>query len=88
VKVPTCDHGAATTDTEAVTRCACGAVNVEFVGWVRPGDLLAVVEMLRAEIDMLRGVGCSEDGDGPCGACLKCALSGQHVQSRAVGGMA
>jgi hypothetical protein len=21
---------------------------------------------------MLRGVGCSEDGDGPCGVCLKC----------------
>lgn len=26
-----------------------------------------------AEVDMLRGVGCMEDGDGPCGACRKCA---------------
>lgn len=26
-----------------------------------------------AEIDMLRGVGCMEDGDGPCGVCRKCA---------------
>lgn len=29
--------------------------------------------MARAEVEMLRGVGCDEDGDGPCGACLKCA---------------
>lgn len=36
-------------------------------------------ESLIAEIEMLRGVGCSEDGDGPCGACLKCALAGQHA---------
>ena len=27
----------------------------------------------RAEVEMLRGVGCMEDGDGPCGACRKCA---------------
>ena len=27
----------------------------------------------RAEAEMLRGVGCSEDGDGPCGVCRKCA---------------
>lgn len=26
-----------------------------------------------AEVDMLRGVGCMEDGDGPCGVCRKCA---------------
>lgn len=26
-----------------------------------------------AEVEMLRGVGCNEDGDGPCGACIKCA---------------
>lgn len=26
-----------------------------------------------AEVDMLRGVGCMEDGDGSCGACRKCA---------------
>lgn len=25
------------------------------------------------EVEMLRGVGCSENGDGPCGVCLKCA---------------
>lgn len=34
-------------------------------------------DALRAEVNMLRGVGCDElDGDdvrGPCGACLKCA---------------
>lgn len=43
-------------------------------------------EMLRAEIDMLRGVGgCMEDGDGPCGVCIKCALRGDHVESRKTG---
>lgn len=26
-----------------------------------------------AEVDVLRGVGCNVDGDGPCGACRKCA---------------
>jgi hypothetical protein len=26
----------------------------------------------QAEIDMLRGVGCEEEGDGPCGVCVKC----------------
>lgn len=30
---------------------------------------------LAAEVEMLRGVGCDEDGDGPCGACIKCARS-------------
>lgn len=34
-------------------------------------------DALKAEVSMLRGVGCDElDGDdvrGPCGACLKCA---------------
>ena len=38
---------------------------------------LAAVEAERdqktAEVETLRGVGCNEDGDGPCGACLKCA---------------
>lgn len=34
---------------------------------------------LRAEVAMLRGVGCNEDGDGSCGACLKCAIAGRHV---------
>jgi len=33
----------------------------------------AALETSQAEVDMLRGVGCNEDGDGPCGACLKCA---------------
>ena len=28
---------------------------------------------LMAEVEMLRGVGCDEDGDGPCGVCIKCA---------------
>ncbi|MET0410403.1 MAG: hypothetical protein ABW217_03865 [Polyangiaceae bacterium] len=36
-------------------------------------ELCAEAERLRAEVEMLRGVGCAEDGDGPCGACLKCA---------------
>jgi hypothetical protein len=26
-----------------------------------------------AEVDVLRGVGCEEDGDGSCGVCRKCA---------------
>jgi hypothetical protein len=26
-----------------------------------------------AEVDVLRGAGCEEDGDGPCGVCRKCA---------------
>lgn len=36
-------------------------------------DPSADVERVTAEVEMLRGVGCSEDGDGPCGVCLKCA---------------
>lgn len=39
----------------------------------RVRELEAGRDMARAEVEMLRGVGCSEDGDGPCGACLKCA---------------
>ena len=35
--------------------------------------LTGEVERLTAEVEMLRGVGCLEDGDGPCGACRKCA---------------
>lgn len=34
--------------------------------------LIAEVRRLRAEVEMLRGVGCLEDGDGPCGCCVKC----------------
>lgn len=30
-------------------------------------------DMKCAEVEMLRGVGCMEDGDGPCGVCRKCA---------------
>ena len=30
------------------------------------------VKSVQGEVDFLRGVGCMEDGDGPCGACLKC----------------
>lgn len=36
--------------------------------------LLAEVERLTAEVEVLRGVGCMEDGDGPCGVCRKCAF--------------
>lgn len=39
----------------------------------RAKGLLESLAMVRGEVDMLRGVGCLEDGDGPCGACLKCA---------------
>ena len=48
----------------------------EFIASAR-GDvpaLLAEVERLTAEVEMLRGVGCMEDGDGPCGVCRKCAF--------------
>jgi hypothetical protein len=31
----------------------------------------------RAEVDMLRGVGCNEGGDGPCGVCIKCVVRGK-----------
>lgn len=43
-------------------------------------------EMLRAEVQMLRGVGCMENGDGPCGVCRKCAWSegAMQMQLRAV----
>jgi hypothetical protein len=42
--------------------------------------LVAEVRRLWAEVEMMRGVGCEEDGDGPCGACIKCALKGNHVK--------
>jgi hypothetical protein len=38
----------------------------------RDAEQEAVI-VLRGEVEMLRGVGCNEGGDGPCGACLKCA---------------
>lgn len=50
-------------------------------------DMLAAadtINMLRAEVEMLRGVGCSEDGDGPCGACIKCAKAGTYAGQTAV----
>ena len=28
----------------------------------------------RAEVDVLRGVDCEADGDGPCGVCIKCKV--------------
>lgn len=34
--------------------------------------LVEALNNARAEVEMLRGVGCNEDGDGPCGACVKC----------------
>ena len=37
-----------------------------------------------AEIEMLRGVGCLEDGDGPCGVCIKCLrLRAERAEARA-----
>lgn len=39
----------------------------------RLSETIAERDAARAEVDMLRGVGCGEDGDGPCGACLKCS---------------
>lgn len=41
-------------------------------------DLFDELERLRAEVEMLRGVGCRETKEGepesgPCGACLRCA---------------
>jgi len=31
------------------------------------------LQVARAEVNVLRGVHCCADGDGPCGVCLKCA---------------
>ena len=48
----------------------------------RNGDawvLACQIDNLTAEIDVLRGEGCNVDGDGPCGACIKCALAGRYV---------
>jgi hypothetical protein len=45
-------------------------------------DPSADVERVTAEVEMLRGVGCCEDGDGPCGVCLKCARR-ERDESRA-----
>lgn len=42
------------------------------------------IEQLEAEVNMLRGVGCNEDGDGPCGACMKCAIAILHVAQQNV----
>lgn len=41
-------------------------------------ELSERAEKAEAEISMLRGVGCSEDGDGPCGACIKCYKAGTY----------
>ena len=35
-------------------------------------EAIADIERLQTEVEMLRGVGCSEDGDG---VCIKCAKS-------------
>lgn len=43
----------------------------------------AIARQLRAEVDMLRGVDCEADGDGPCGACLKCARASAIVEAAA-----
>lgn len=52
-------------------------------GWA----LLDEVTALRAEVEMLRGVGCMEDGDGPCGVCRKCAYrrGAEAMRESAVG---
>ena len=34
--------------------------------------LKAQLEQITAERDVLRGVDCEADGDGPCGVCIKC----------------
>jgi hypothetical protein len=43
-------------------------------------------EQKQAEIDMLRGVGCMEDGDGPCGCCVKCMRAQIDSARQALGG--
>jgi hypothetical protein len=48
-------------------------------------EQIAKQAALEAEIDVLRGSGCEEDGDGPCGGCLKCAeRRGWNAASHAV----
>jgi len=51
---------------------------------VRALDLAA---MRQGEIEMLRGVGCNEDGDGPCGACLRCLRVRAEAAERTLGGL-
>jgi hypothetical protein len=36
-------------------------------------EALASLDVARAEVAVLRGEDCLVDGDGPCGACLKCS---------------
>jgi hypothetical protein len=38
------------------------------------------LEMKTAEVEVLRGVGCRADGDGPCGVCLKCAHATAYAE--------
>lgn len=56
------------------------------------GEILKLrqrLEFARAEVEMLRGVGCCEDGDGPCGACLQCARTERDdLRSRLASAMA
>lgn len=47
-----------------IAACNCGS-------WHTGPNLRA--EALQAEVEVLRGVDCMADGDGPCGVCLKCA---------------
>lgn len=56
-----------------------GAINDQVRLLREVGSLLrqlrnAVVErdITRAEVEMLRGVGCGDGGDGPCGVCMQC----------------
>ena len=39
-------------------------------------------ERLQAELDVLRGVGCCEDGDGSCGICIKCIVKEVKTEER------
>jgi hypothetical protein len=36
------------------------------------------IEFLQAEVEVLRGIGCGEDTDGPCGVCVKCYKAELH----------
>ena len=50
------------------------ALGTDATGWFdRFNQAQRERDEARAEVEMLRGVGCLEDGDGPCGACRKCA---------------
>lgn len=53
---------------------ACGTVGQQCQACLRRMFHNEVLrrEAAQAEVEMLRGIGCDEDGDGSCGCCLKC----------------